>query len=412
MIAAIKKQNNPINRDYLKDFHLFQGVLFLWILFIPLKNALYEICTITIIFMFICHVIQFKTFKKILLIVSYTKKIFLGLFFIMFCMLLSAFLGETIENNLIDLVKFFYRFVAILFILLYFYQQHLFSRKFIINATIVTLTLYAFDGFYQYITQYDLFFNKPLENEGITGPTFSRNIFGMIMAIYTTLLFYILCTSENIRTRFLQHSILISLFLLSLFLLAHSYSRASWLFFVTFISFYIINGIQNSLFSKKNLLLLVFLGVSILIIFYFSPAVKYRFDALLNGESSNRFIIWKETFTFVENNLWFGYGVDSSSYILKNTTANRVHNVILEILLYLGIFGLLSYILLFKIIYKMIYHIRQYHYAFFLTAYLVLLQFDGSLVNSKLHLSYFILLLFLILTHVVDQKFYNSKGLL
>lgn len=411
MIKIDPIKNNPCKYDYLKDFHLFQGILILWILFIPLKNTLYEISIIGMIVMFAYHVTQFKTYKSLVLILTYSKTLFMGLYIVMICMLLSSLLGIDTSNNLVDLLKFFYRFVLILFILLYFYQQQFFSRKFLVAVLIATLTLYALDGFYQYFATYDLLFNKTIEGGGLTGPTLSRNVFGLIVAIYATILFHAIWTHPAKKYFYLEQSILLSLFLLSLFLLFHSLSRASWLAFATFISLYILANAKQIFLSKKSILFLGLIGVSIFTIFYFNPLLIDRSQTLLHGNDAGRFEIWKETLTLIQQSLWFGYGINSSLVLLKNTVANRVHNMPLEIALYLGIFGLISYIFLLGTVYKIIYGIKRYYYAFFLTAYLVSLQFDGSLVNSKLHLSYFILLLFLILTHTLDEKFYTSKDL-
>lgn len=402
MVEIILTHNAVTQRDYLKDFHLFQGMLILWILFIPLKNTFYEISIIGMILMFIYHVLQFKTYKILVAILAQTKSLFVGLGIIMLSMLTSSFLGIDLFHNLVDLLKFFYRFVAILFILLYFYQQQFFGRKFLITVIIVTLTVYALDGLYQYFTHYDLLFRKAISNGGLTGPTFSRNIFGLFMASYATLLFYIIFNYQINKYFFILNNTLGCLFTLSLFLLFHSLSRASWIYFVTFILLYTFFNAKKILFSKKNILLLVMMVITTITIFHFSPMLNNRLETLVHGADSGRINIWKQTLNLISNRMWFGYGVDSSLVLLK-TTAKRIHNMTLEIALYFGIFGLISYTFLLGIVYKTIYLIKQYHYAFFLTSYLILLQFDGSLVNSKLHVSIFIVYLWFIYSHIIDK---------
>ncbi|MDD2385146.1 MAG: O-antigen ligase family protein [Sulfurospirillaceae bacterium] len=374
----------------------------MWILFIPLKNTLYHISVISMILMFVYHVIQFQTYKILGAILTQTRGLFIGFGIIMLSMLISSLLGINPLQNLVDLLKFFYRFVAVLFILFYFYHQKFFSRKFLVTIILVTLTLYALDGLYQYITHYDLIFHKPLEKGGLIGPTFSRNIFGLFMAGYASLLFYSIATYKITEHPFLLKSIFTGLFALSLFLLFHSLSRASWLAFATFSILYTLFNAKQIFLSKKNLLFLGLLIIGTFTIFYFSPTLIHRFDSLIQGQDSNRFIIWKRTFDLVKNSLWFGYGVDSSITLLK-ISVMHVHNMILEIALYLGIFGIIGYAVLLGSVYKTIYIIKQYHYAFFLTSYLILLQFDGSLVNSKLHVSIFIVYLWFIYSHIIDK---------
>lgn len=401
MVEIKTMPTQATKRDYLKDFHLLQGMLFLWILFIPLKNTLYQISVIIIILMFVYHIIQFQTYKTLRIIFTHTKSIFFGLGMIMFSMLISSLLGLDPSKNFIDLLKFFYRFVAILFILLYFYQQQFFNRKFCVTVIIITLTLYALDGLYQYVTHYDLLFHKPLEKGGLIGPMFSRNIFGLFMACYASLLFYSMVTFQTIRYSFLLKTILVFLFFLSLFLLFHSLSRASWVAFAIFIVLYALFNAKQILLSKKNLFFLMLLLAGVFALFDFSPALMNRFQSLLQGQDANRFAIWKETLALISHRLWFGYGVDASITLLK-ISVKHVHNMILEIALYLGIFGIIGYAVLLGSVYKTIYIIKQYHYAFFLTSFLVLLQFDGGLVNSKVHLSIFVVYLWFISSHGID----------
>ena len=393
MLKHLKAQT-----DYLRKYYIFNTVLVFWLLFIPLKNTFYEASIILMILMFFYHIVTFKTHKTLHLIIQSCKDIFITLSIIMVSMLFSSILGLDVLGNLIDLLKFFYRYVMILFILLYFYHYHFFDKHFIVLCLLSILTLYALDGLYQYVTHYDLFFHKSLNGQGLTGPTFNRNIFGLLMFIYCSLLLFLLLRYEQKK-----HSYLFYIFFtLGLFMLSLSLSRASWTAFATFTILYILINAKNILISKKNLLLVLCMTVTIFILFHFNQTLLNRFQTLIQGSDSGRIIVWKYTLDLISNSLWFGYGVDSS-LTLFTTAVKRVHNMPLEIALYFGIFGVISYSLFFGIIYKIIYFTKQYYYAFFLTAYLVLLQFDGSLANSKLHLSYLILLVFFISTHIVDQ---------
>jgi len=81
-----------------------------------------------------------------------------------------------------------------------------------------------------------------------------------------------------------------------------------------------------------------------------------------------------------------------------------MHNVVLEILLFLGVFGLFAYIYFFYSIFKRLLIIKKYLLGFFLISFLFLLQFDGSLVYSKLNLSVLVVALFFIYATNQENK--------
>lgn len=403
-------ENSILKIDYLKKYNLLKIALVAWILFIPLKNTLYQVIVVLILFMFLYHAITFRRFQTLLTIFKHSKDLFVAFGIILLSMFISALVGMDTAGNLADLVKFFYRYIAILFILLYFYHEQFFSRKFLLSAIFFMFTFYALDGLYQYFIQYDLLSHKPLEGGGLTGPTFSRNIFGLMMAIYSSLLFYTLLHYQPKKYSLALYFILVSFFFLSLFLLFNSLSRASWVSFIVFIGLYSIFNMKKILFSQKTLLLFLVMTFIIFIIFYTNSSLLARLNELLQGNDANRFSLWKHAITFIKEHLWFGYGVNSSLTLFENLAAGRVHNMFLEIALYLGLFGTSAYIFLFIHIYKTIYTIKHHYYALFLTSFLVLLQFDGSLVNSKIHVSFFIIYLLVIYSHTLDNNT-NSRTL-
>lgn len=396
--------------DYLKKYHLFSSMLFLWILFIPLKNTFYQVSVICLILMFVYHLVVFKTYNSIFIpLLKHLRGLFVSFGVILLSMLISSLVGIDTLNNLGDVLKFFYRYIAIIFIVLYFYSQHFFDKKFLITIVCLSLSIQALDGMYQYFMHYDLLLNRGLESGGLTGATFSRNIFGFMMAIYTSLLFYLLVNYQPNKHPIIQKSILFIFFLISLFVLLHSFSRASWVSFAVFLLLYCITYMRKNLFSKKNLFIFISVGLVIFVIFSTNPLLMNRLHELLQGSDANRFTLWRHAIGFIKEHLWFGYGVNSSLELFKNLAAGRVHNMFLEITLYLGLLGLFGYILLFAHIYKTIYSIRKFEYAIFVTSFLVLLQFDGSLVNSKIHLSFFIIYIVLIYTYLIDRTLIDES---
>jgi hypothetical protein len=88
--------------------------------------------------------------------------------------------------------------------------------------------------------------------------------------------------------------------------------------------------------------------------------------------------------------------------VVKDNFAG-IHNVTLEILFFLGTVGLIVYLNFFRVIFKYILLTKQYIYGFFLIAFLIMLQVDGSLIYSKLDLSILMILLFFIYSYKIDS---------
>lgn len=382
---------DKVQVDYLKKYYIFNTILVLWIAFIPLKNAIYQGSVVLMILLFIFHSIKFQNYKVVKEIVQKNKIIFMALLLIFVSMVISSLLGVNTKDSLSESFKFLIRYVLIFLVLLYFYYHNFFTRQFLITIVMISLGIYAFDGLYQYINGVDIFKGLPLHGAGIVGPLHNRNVFGFIMAIgaiiSSTILVY------NIYENKIVKFLIAGLFFLMLFNLFFSMSRASWLFFTIYIVSLVFYGVYSKRISPKVLYLFL-AGIAIAILLFFTnESLISRFNSLLEGNSSGRFDIWKSVLPYIYDKFLFGYGIDTFTTIVTDKYAG-VHNLTLEILLFLGLFGLFVYTYFFYVIFVHIYKIGLYEVAFFLVGYLTLLQFDGSLVYSKINLSVLVIVLF------------------
>ena len=377
--------------DYLKKYNVFNIVLFLWVLFIPLKNSVYQISVVLMIIFFIYHSITFKSFDKIKQMINKEKSIFIAFGLIILSMIISSIIGINTQDSLKETSKFFIRYILIFFVLLYFFDQKFFSKETLIKIILFSLSIYALDGVYQYITGYDFFKHLPLMDHGLTGPIFNRNIFGFIMAIGTIISFFILIESKDKRYMIIS-LILLLLFSFNLFF---SLSRASWIFTVTTIFLTIIYTIFSGQLTKNKIFLFAIFVLGVLLLFTTQEDLSKRFFLLIEGYSSNRFKIWLDTLPYIKESLFFGYGIDTFTILVTNKYSG-IHNSTIEILLFLGLFGLIAYLNFFRVIFTRVFILKKYYCIFFLLGLLLLLQFDGSLIYSKLNLSVLILTLFYI----------------
>ncbi len=383
--------------DYLKKYNVFNIVLFLWVLFIPVKNSVYQISVVLMIIFFIYHSVTFKSFDKIKEMINKEKSIFMAFGLIILSMIISSIIGINTQDSLKETSKFFIRYILIFFVLLYFYDQKFFSKETLTKIILFSLSIYALDGIYQYITGYDFFKHLPLMDHGLTGPIFNRNIFGFIMAIGTIISFFILIESKDKRY------MIISLILLLLFSfnLLFSLSRASWMFTVITIVLTVIYTIFSGQLTKNKILLFSIFILGVILLFTTQEDLSKRFFLLIEGNSSNRFEIWLDTLPYIKESPFFGYGIDTFTMLVTNKYSG-IHNSTIEILLFLGLFGLISYLNLFRVIFIKAFILKKFFSIFFLIGFLLLLQFDGSLIYSKLNLSVLILILFFI--YIQDKK--------
>lgn len=379
--------------DYLKQYNIFNFVLLIWIGFLPMKNSIYQVSVVLMIIMLIYHVTVFKNINMIKSIFKQQKSIFVAFGLIVLSMLLSSILGINTLSSLADTLKFFIRYILIFLVLLYFYKNDFFDKEFIMKIIIISLTVYALDGLYQYLTGYDFFKGKSLMGDGLTGPIFNRNIFGFIMGIGSIITFSLLF-QEYYNSRYFKYIIFI-LFLLMIFNLFFSMSRASWLFFMIYFLLCVPYLYKNNLLNKKRLAMISVMIFLIIVLFVSNDSLLIRLNSLLNGNSSHRFELWMETLPYIRESFLFGYGIDTYTIVVTNKFSG-IHNSFIEIFLFLGVFGFLSYLYFFRIVFLEIYKLKVYKYGFFLLSFLFLLQFDGSLIYSKLDLSVLVIILFFI----------------
>ncbi|MCK9164150.1 MAG: O-antigen ligase family protein [Bacteroidales bacterium] len=85
-------------------------------------------------------------------------------------------------------------------------------------------------------------------------------------------------------------------------------------------------------------------------------SVSNRFKSIEEGNSKGRLIIWKNTVSIIKDKPWLGYGVGNHKLAIMRVEASQkpnfvvsdhAHNDFLEMWSELGVFGLISYLLLF-----------------------------------------------------------------
>jgi O-antigen ligase len=368
----------------LNDMLIFNFFMSMWILSIPFKNAIFQGSVFFMILFFFYHL--FKTKKVDILIenLKETKYLALGFLFIALSMLVSNLLNPEYlrEKSWHITFMFIIRYGLIFVILAYFYKLNFFSKKQLIITISCSFILLLLTGLFQVIESPQI-----LLGEGIKGTLDYRNAFGLSMGMAFVFSLYLLNYQRNLA---------LILILLFVFFMIFSFSRSSWVAsFSSMIVFLILHKKE----LKFNHLIYFLLFIVFIILLYFSfDSFQKRFHDLIDGDSSYRFQIWSYTLDFIKEKLIFGYGIDSW-LSLPNTFLNGhadAHNMILEILIYTGIFGLISCLFTIGTVLIKIILTKNYFLFTAATYFIVVTQFDFGAYGSKELLSFLTIFVFFV----------------
>lgn len=377
-------------------------ILFIWIVSIPLKNTIYQVSIVALILLFFVDLYRTKSFSIMKNIFLSYKHIFLSFGLIILSMTLSNTFGIGAPKAWYLQFMFIIRYGFIFYILIYFYAKNYITPKIIILMILASLSLQGVDGLYQHFYDIDFINGHQVSNGAwLTGAVFYYNPFGMLMAIGGGLTISLLIEHKQFNLTKFQIALLIVLSLMFTYDLLYSLSRASWVFFGIFISTMAIlhyHRIDTKIFLFSCLLLLL-----IIIFVSNDHDIFVRFQQLLQGDSSNRYDIWKNSIqAFLERPI-LGYGLNSFKEVVSQEYS-ATHNNILEILLYMGILGFITFSFMLLLLFKEIKRTKNATYLSFYIALMAISQFDYSITSSKIFLSVLTLFAFLILSHKIKNN--------
>lgn len=383
-ISAIKKLS-----FFLKFFFI------VFIVFIPIKTTFYQASFIGLVitFLFYCfYYSKINVLKELLL--SY-KHISISFFLILLSMTISNSLGKfvTIDGWIIQF-HYLFRYFLLFMMLIFFYKEKLISHRFITWLILCALSLQGLDGLYQAFFGYD-FIKGHVGSiySGLSGATFNRNNFGFFMAIGASISTGLLFYKNTYQLTTFNFVTLIALLLLFLFNLLFSYSRASWLFYIVFI--FVMTTLDYKQFSKKNYLVFFIIFILIVSIFLYFDNLSSRLIQLFQMRDGGRMPIWNDALNLIQKNYIFGYGLMTYDYIASQPKLS-IHNSVLEIILFLGIFGFITFTILLYFILKEIIQNKNNFYLALFFAFLVITQFDNSIIKGITSLSSLALFAFFI----------------
>lgn len=251
------------------------------------------------------------------------------------------------------------------------------------------------------------------------------NFLASYLLLVIPLCIYLILQTKKFLIRFFW----IIIFIFQILCLFFTYSRGGWIglamgITLTGIIYLWITKDKNLLKNKKNI---KFFLLAIFLIIIFSSFLLYKNDSLRNriksgfdfksGSVAVRMNFWQASIDAFKKKPFLGYGLENQGDIFVkyykkdwaiygnvNVYPNRAHNLFFDILLSSGLVGLISYLALLYLFYKLILeNIKNKRHrglalAIFLaiTSYLISLMFNFSIVATNVYFWLFLAIIILI----------------
>lgn len=376
-VAEILKNEFAILKSSTYFQKVFHVILLVWLVSIPAKNSFYQISVVLIPMTSIYYAFLSGQAKVSPIIFARKYCDFLiAFFFILASMSVSNTLSELADwKSWISMLKFFSRYTLVLFSLLYLYEEKIFTRKIFVIFILLALSIYGLHGVYEVIVTKGA--------QPIQGLVYNTNPFGLTMltgVMTATLGLIYLIKEKSSALSFVPLLCLLIVFTISLLF---SESRSSWLAAGLFI---IILGGFNINLIRQNKKLITIISIITFSIICFNNGLLTRFFSIFSFSEPYRFAIWKNAISLIIQRPLFGYGmVDYAS--IGIATYGGTHNSILEILLYTGLLGLAAYATVMIVTVKEIISIRKYELLPVVFAFILISQFNLSVMGNKIFLS-------------------------
>ncbi|MEJ1354039.1 MAG: O-antigen ligase family protein [Candidatus Sedimenticola sp. (ex Thyasira tokunagai)] len=360
-------------------------LFFLVIISLPLKNAIYQISYGLFALLFLFSIIKSGNYRL------FQENIRFAVLFvlILLSMTISNYFGVEGDERWELLLKFLFRYVLLFFAVLYLLKERIVSMEFVILLLVVSFSIQAFDGIYQQYTGYDFFVNRKIAGNRLLAATFSTNALGFLLFVNVSILLYCLIAAVQKGRRPLAIAAYSFLLCISAYVLLHTASRASWVAVTIFLMIFVALNFRRL--NRESFTAVV---IFVLLVAWFiasDSSIVSRFSTLMAGQSPGRIDMWifsMEQFLLAPI---FGYGLNSYEVLGgPHPNIHMPHNIVFEILVFLGLTGLALFSALFISVFMSSVSVFKRHrllgsflmaiFAAILVGYL----FDHSITDSKI----------------------------
>ncbi|MGB0342085.1 MAG: O-antigen ligase family protein [Parvibaculales bacterium] len=315
---------------------LIHATLALLLVALPFKNVFYHFALFVLLFC-LCVTLA-RPFRPVLRDqLKSLAPLLLGCMAVSIIMMVSNALNGRNGDAWSIAVNFSLRYGLLIFALTYFHRLGLLSARRIMIFALLALLIQAGIS----VLQYSNILASLYQGWRITGAVENPNPFGFYMAIGVGLALYGLLRAIRAGQK-IWAGLWFGLAALFLFCCLQAGSRGAWL---SLLAFGLVYAACEIGFTKqwKSLLPLLGLGGVALGLFCLEPHLRDRLDSLLAMQSSYRLETWEIIIARFVERPFFGHGMHTQSYFESVQGIYGAHNIVLDILLTLGLFGLLAY---------------------------------------------------------------------
>jgi O-antigen ligase len=308
---------------------------------LPFKNVFYHFALFVLLFCF-CVTLS-RPFRPVLREqLKSLAPLLLGFMAVTTIMMVSNALNGRNGDAWSIAVNFSLRYGLLIFVLTYFHRLGLLSPRRMVIFIWLGLLVQAGLALLQYRNlPPDLHFGWR-----ITGAVENPNPFGLYMAIGAGLALHGLMQAVE-RGHKWQAGWWFTLAALFLFCCLQAGSRGAWLSVLAFGVAYAVceTAARKQWLKNFRQSWLPFLGLGgvIVALFWMEPHLRDRLNSLLAMQSSYRLETWEIIIGRFVERPFFGHGMNTQSYFESVQGIYDAHNIVLDILLTLGLFGLLAY---------------------------------------------------------------------
>jgi len=330
---------------------------------IPFSRSIADITIIMVSILFLLNSYFLNDWKWM------KEKWFLfALFFWIYCLVLVSPLSIQIEKSFLYSL-YFIRWPLFAMALSYWIFSDIKKIKLFLNILSIIVIFLFIDTLWQYFFSYDLFGYERFTSDRLTGP-FDRPIIGMWISKLILLIPFIFYTHKYRSKNIINYIfILMTLFLITIFLTGE---RMALILSIIISFIYILGLIFEGFVSKKRIIIFLTIAfiISLLLYLYepnmFDRSVFSTVQTIWNIKNSEYGTIFESAYLIWQKYPFFGSGFHTyreacESLIIYGTRDNPIvggmcfhpHNISLELLSELGIFGfVLFYIMIASIFFN------------------------------------------------------------
>ena len=379
------------------------------------KNTLFHFLVLSLLFLTIVDFLFYREKAEIDSIKKVIKKnkfIFFSIFFYVLTLVLAFVFSDFKTKSFFGSYSRQMGLLTYLYYILFFFL-YLFRRK---NSYKKDLLLLVFSSFL--VSVYGIMQSMSLDFTSWSELTYLRiistmgqpNFLGMFLALSLSLNVFFFFEIKKIYRYFFLFS-----FAISFLAIGYTYSFTTWigLSLSGLILIILLIYKKKLILFKKNVFFFLVIFFSFLLLFFYlifsnSYTFKMKLGAIFNPESGStaaRINYWSASLKGIVKKPVFGYGLDTQGEIIPKfyqtdwavhsnigVTTNRAHNFILDYLLTVGVLGLLAYLYLLFVFFRVIFLniknneevLLNYSIAFSLLSYICILLFNFPIIITEL----------------------------